>query len=202
MSKEISKRRATELAEAEGVVPRLISSAGEDAVARFVEFFTANIRNKNTRRAYFRNSLTFLRWCEKRGIKDLKLVKPVVVAAYVEQLQETLSKPSVKQQLATIRMLFDWLVVGQVIPTNPASSVRGPKHSVKKGKTPILSAEETRQLLDSIDVSTVIGMRDRAVIAAMVFSFSRVGAMLSMEVGDYFTQGRRAWVRLHEKGGK
>jgi site-specific recombinase XerD len=202
MSKEISKRRATELAEAGGGVPRLISSAGENAVARFVEFFTANIRNKNTRRAYLRNSLTFLRWCEKRGIKDLKLVRPVVVAAYIEQLQETLSKPSVKQQLATIRMLFDWLVVGQVISTNPASSVRGPKHSVKKGKTPILSAEETRQLLDSIDVSTAIGLRDRAIIAAMVYSFARVGAMLTMKVEDYYTQGKRGWVRLHEKGGK
>src|SRR4051812_16546752 len=202
MSKEISKRGTTELAEAGGGVPHLISSAGEDAVARFVEFFTANIRNKNTRRAYLRNSLTFLRWCEKRGINDLNLVKPVVVAAYVEQLQETLTKPSVKQQLATIRMLFDWLVVGQVIPTNPASSVRGPKHSVKKGKTPILSAEETRQLLDSIDVSTVVGLRDRAIIAVMTYSFARVGAMIGMKVEDYYAQGRRAWVRLHEKGGK
>src|SRR4051812_45539118 len=185
MSKEISKRGTTELAEAGGGVPHLISSAGEDAVARFVEFFTANIRNKNTRRAYLRNSLTFLRWCEKRGIKDLKLVKPVIVAAYIEQLQETLSKPSVKQQLATIRMLFDWLVVGQVVPVNPASSVRGPKHSGKKGKTPILSAEETRQLLDSIDVTHVVGLRDRAIIAAMVYSFARVGAMLVMKVEDY-----------------
>src|SRR4051812_17786547 len=202
MSKEISKRGTTELAEAGGGVPHLISSAGEDAVARFVEFFTANIRNKNTRRAYLRNSLTFLRWCEKRGIKDLKLVKPVVVAAYVEQLGETLSKPSVKQNLATIRMLFDWLVVGQVIPANPASSVRGPKHSVKKGKTPILSAEETRHLIDSIDVSTAIGLRDRAIIAAMVYSFARIGAMLTMRVEDYYTQGKRSWVRLHEKGGK
>ena len=202
MTREISKRATAELAEAGGGIPRLISSAGEDAVSRFVEFFTANIRNKNTRRAYLRNSVTFLRWCEKRGIKDLKLVKPVIVAAYVEQLQDTLAKPSVKQHLATIRMLFDWMVVGQVIPVNPASSVRGPKHSVKKGKTPILSAEETRQLLDSIDLSTVVGLRDRAIIAAMVYSFARVGAMLVMKVEDYYTQGRRAWVRLHEKGGK
>ena len=99
-------------------------------------------------------------------------------------------------------MLFDWLVVGQVVPTNPASSVRGPKHSVKKGKTPILSAVETRELLDSIDASTVIGLRDRAIIAAMVYSFARVSAMTSMKIADYYTQGRRAWVRLHEKGGK
>src|SRR5262245_7930051 len=147
MSEEISKSAATELADTDGI-PRLISSAGEDAITRFVEFFTADIRNKNTRRAYLRNSVTFLRWCEKRGIRDVNGVKLGVVAADPEQLQESLSKPFVKQQLATIRKLFDWLVVGQVIPTNPASSVRGPKHSVKKGKTPILSAEETRQLLD------------------------------------------------------
>src|SRR3954471_15696216 len=119
MSKEINKLATTELAEAGGGIPRLISSGGEDAVDRFVGFFTANIRNKNTRRAYLRNSVNFLHWCEKRGIKDLKLVKPVVVAAYVEQLQETLSKPSVKQNLATIRMLFDWLGVGQVFSPKP-----------------------------------------------------------------------------------
>src|SRR5207249_3592459 len=138
----------------------------------------------NTRRAYFRNAGQFLRWCETKGIQDLKLIKPVVVAAYIEGLQQTLAKPSVKQHLATIRMLFDWLVVGQVIPSNPASSVRGPKHVVKKGKTPILSADETRQLLDSIDLSTAIGVRDRAIIAVMVYSFARVNAMLSMRVGD------------------
>src|SRR5262249_31794012 len=179
-----------------------IAAAGEDAVTRFAEFFTANVRNRNTRRAYFRNAITFLRWCEDRGIRDLKSVKPVVVAAYVESLQAGLSKPSVKQHLATIRMLFDWLVVGQIIPSNPASSVRGPKHVVKKGKTPILSADETRQLLDSIDTSSVVGLRDRAIIAAMVYSFARVGAMLAMRVEDYYAQGRRAWLRLHEKGGK
>jgi site-specific recombinase XerD len=203
MSDEIVLSERVELVRAGGgTVPALIASAGEDAVTRFVEFFTANIRNKNTRRAYYRNAVTFLRWCEAKGIEDLKLVKPVVVAAYVEGLQQTLSKPSVKQHLATIRMLFDWLVTGQVIPTNPASSVRGPKHVVKKGKTPILSADETRQLLDSIDVSSVLGLRDRAIIAAMVYSFARVGAMLAMRVEDYYAQGRRAWLRLHEKGGK
>src|SRR3954447_17528165 len=203
MSREIVRVEKAELVEVSGgTIPALIAAAGEDAVTRFAEFFTANIRNKNTRRAYFRNAITFLRWCEERGVTDMKAIKPVVVAAYVEGLQATLARPSVKQNLATIRMLFDWLVVGQVIPTNPASSVRGPKHSVKKGKTPILSAVETRELLDSIDLSTPIGLRDRAIIAAMVYSFARVGAMLSMKVEDYYAQGRRAWLRLHEKGGK
>jgi site-specific recombinase XerC len=182
--------------------PTLILAAGDDVLIRFAEFFTAHIRNKNTRRAYHRNAVTFLRWCEESGIADLKQIRPVVVAAYVEGLQATLSKPSVKQHLASIRVLMDWLVVGQVVPVNPASSVRGPKHVVKKGKTPILDAGETRQLLDSIDVAHVVGLRDRAILAAMVYSFARVGAMLAMRVEDYYTQGRRGWLRLHEKGGK
>jgi site-specific recombinase XerD len=183
-------------------IPEIIATAGEDAVARFAEFFTANIRNANTRRAYFRNAASFLRWCEARGIDDLKLVKPIVVAAYVEELQLSLAKPSVKQHLASIRMLFDWLVTGQVVPVNPGASVRGPRHVVKKGKTPLLTAEETRQLLDSLDRTSVVGLRDRAIIAAMVYSFARVGAMVAMRVEDYYPQGRRMWLRLHEKGGK
>src|SRR5256885_16876780 len=104
--------------------------------------------------------------------------------------------------LAAIRMLFDWLVTGQVMPTNPAHAVRGPKHSVKKGKTSVLSAEEMGQLLASIDISTLIGLRDRALIALMGYTFARVGAAVAMQVEDYYIQKRRGWVRLHEKGGK
>jgi site-specific recombinase XerC len=99
-------------------------------------------------------------------------------------------------------MLFDWLVTGQVIAVNPAHAVRGPKHSVKKGKTSVLSAEEMRTLLDSIDASKLIGLRDRALIALMGYTFARVGAVVQMKVEDYYIQKRRGWVRLHEKGGK
>lgn len=125
------------------------------------------------------------------------------MAAYVEGLQKRVSAPTVKQNLAALRMLFDWLVLGQVLATNPANFVRGPKHSIKKGKTPVLTAEETRALLDSIDTSTVIGLRDRALIALMTYTFARVGAGAeNMRVEDVYVQGRRMWVRLHEKGGK
>jgi integrase len=99
-------------------------------------------------------------------------------------------------------MLFDWLTSGGIIDFNPSASVRGPKYSVKRGKTPVLTAEEARRLLDSIDTGSLIGLRDRALIALMVYSFARVGAALAMKVEDYFTEGRRAWFRLHEKGGK
>ena len=135
--------------------------------------------------------------------------------SYIEELLQTLSKPSVKQHLAGLRMLFDWLVVGHIMDVNPAHSVRGPKFSQKKGKTPVLAAEEARTLLDSIAVSRTVkkhgaeeeiadlaGLRDRALIGLMVFTFARVGAAIGMKVEDYFIQGRRGWVRLHEKGGK
>ena len=125
------------------------------------------------------------------------------VATWIEaQTQRGLAAPSVKQRLAAIRHLFDWLVVGQVVPVNPAASVRGPQHIVKSGKTPVLDPAEARALLDSIDATTPIGLRDRALIALMVYSFARVGAALGMKVEDVFMQNRRLWVRLREKGGK
>ena len=183
-------------------VPTLFARAGAQASIRFIEFFTANIRNPNTRRAYYRAVVELSDWCVSHGITELIDVEPVHVAAYVEQLQSSLSAPSVKQHLAAIRMLFDWLVVGQVMTTNPAAAVRGPKHSVRQGKTPVLTAEEARTLLDSIDVSTLIGLRDRAIIGLMTYTFARVGAMIKMLGEDYYIQGKRGWVRLHEKGAK
>jgi len=174
----------------------------DQAAKRVLEFFTANIRNPHTRKAYAKAAAEFAAWCEGHGIHRLDQVQPVHVAAYVEALQRRRAAPSVKQQLAALRMLFDWLVVGQVIPVNPASSVRGPKHSVKKGKTPVLSADEARTLLDVVDTTSAVGMRDRALIGLMVYTFARVGAALKMRVEDVYVQGRRAWVRLHEKGGK
>src|SRR5271157_2326004 len=116
------------------VLPALIAGAGDRAVRRFLEFFTVNIRNKNTRAAYARAAADFLGWCEGQGIAALGRVQPVHVAAYIELLQGKRSAPTVKQHLACVRMLFDWLVIGQVMPTNPAHSVRGPRHSVSKGR--------------------------------------------------------------------
>lgn len=183
-------------------LPALIASADDRAQLRFLEFFAANIRNPNTRRAYARGTGEFLAWCTRRGVLAIGAVQPLHVAAYIEELGRTYSAPTVKQQLAAIRHLFDWLVIGQVVPLNPAGSVRGPSHSVKRGKTPVLAADEARRLLDSIDVTTPAGLRDRALIALMVFSFARIGAALTMRVEDAYVQDRRLWVRLHEKGGK
>ena len=176
-------------------------SPSERAERRFWEFFTAHIRNRNTRLAYLAAVRRFAGWCECRGLA-LDQVEPVVVAAYVEQLTAARSPATVKQHLAALRMLFDWLVVGQVLPFNPASSVRGPRHVVKAGKTPVLSAKETRALLDGIDVTTLVGLRDRAFLGVLVYSFARVSAAVALRVADYYTQGPRSFFRLHEKGGR
>ena len=193
-SREIAGRSRDEL-----ILPALIAQAGDRAGRRFVEFFTAHIRNANTRRAYATAIARFLAWCEAGGIA-FHQVDAVVVAAFVEQHPG--SKPTVKQHLAAIRMLFDWLTTGGIIPFNPAASVRGPKYSARRGKTPVLRAFEARRLLDGIDVASPIGLRDRALIGLMAFSFARVGAALGMRVEDYYREGGQGWFRLHEKGGK
>jgi integrase/recombinase XerD len=176
--------------------------ARPETQARFRDFFTSEIRNPHTRRAYLEAVRQFAEFCAQIGITDLSHVQPVHVATFVELQLQSNSRPTVKQRLAALRMLFDWMVVGQVIPTNPAHAVRGPKHTQKKGKTPVLAPDEARQLLASIDTASLPGLRDRALIGVMVYSFARVGAVVAMRVEDYFVQRRRGWIRLHEKGGK
>jgi site-specific recombinase XerD len=183
-------------------LPALIHNAGPKAGLRFLEFFAAEIRNPNTRRAYYRAACDFFGWCEDFDL-GLARIGPVHVAAYIEKLQKELSRPSVKQQLAAIRMVFDYLVLGQIVPVNPAAAVRGPRYTTKRGKTPVLSSDEARQLLDSINVeNSIVGLRDRALIGLMVYTFARVGAATGMDVDDWYFQNRKWWVRLHEKGGK
>lgn len=186
---------------APNVVPALIADLGEEAAWRYVEFFTANIRNPHTRRAYARACARFFAWCDDRELIPAT-IRPHDVATYIEQLQAAVSASSVKQQLAAIRMLFDWLVIGQVVPTNPAAAVRGPKHAVKTGKTPVLEGAEWRKLLKSIPETTLLDLRDRALIATLTYSFARINAALKMKVEDLRARGAGWTVRLHEKGGK
>jgi len=194
----------SQLTSAGGILlaPAPISAIGERAAYRFLEFFTAQIRNPHTRRAYVKAVGDFCGWLQEAGIPSIAAVNSFHVAAYVELLGREHAAPTVKQRLAAIRMMFDWLATGGILPFNPATAVRGPRHSVKRGKTPVLAPEEARQLIDSIDITAPAGLRDRALIGLMVYSFARIGAALAMNVEDVYVQNRRLWVRLHEKGGK
>ena len=180
-------------------LPAVIVDAGPVAVERFLEFFAASVSNERTRSAYGRAVGQFLTWCAARGL-GLRAIAPLHVAAYIRTHPG--SAPTVKQHLAAIRVLCDWLVVHQVLPVNPAAAVRGPKHVVTKGATPVLTPAETRSLLDGVDAGSLVGLRDRALLSVMVYSFARVSAVVGMRRQDYFLQGTRGWLRLHEKGGK
>jgi len=139
------------------VVPALVAAAGERASRRFLEFFAANIRNPHTRRAYARAADEFLAWCAAVGMPSTGAVQTVHVATWIEAGTCELAVPNVKQRLAAIRHLFDWLVTGQVVPVNPAASVRGPRHVVTSGQTPVLDPLEARALLDNIDAQHIPG---------------------------------------------
>lgn len=184
----------------DGLLALFVSDA--NTAERVNEFFRTQIRNANTRKAYAGAAGNFAAWCAEHGIKELGQVRPVHVASYIEGLHKKIAAPSVKLHLAAIRMLFEYLVVSRVVSVNPASSVRGPRHVVKKGKTPVLTAEETRALFNKIDTSSPVGLRDRALIGLMVYTFARVGAAIQMRVEDVHVKDRRTWVRLREKGGK
>ena len=172
------------------------------AARRVLEFFTAQVNNDHTRKAYLNATRRFAAWCDRHGIGQLADVQAFHVAAFVKELQGEFTAPTVKQHLAALRMLFDWLVTGHVLDVNPAHAVRGPKYVVKKGKTRVLAADEARDLLDSIAIArksgteaeepALIGLRDRALIGVMTYTFARVNAVLQMKVKDYFVQGRRA----------
>jgi integrase/recombinase XerD len=208
-------------------VPAMVANAGNRASKRFLDFFAASIGNDNTRLAYYRAVCNLFAWLEQHGIGELADIEPFHVAAYIKALkvsdpghravkERTASRPTVKQHLAAIRMLFDWLIVGQVLAINPAHAVRGPKHVVKRGKTPVLTEQQARHLLESIkvkktvkrpdgseaEIPLLVGLRDRALIGVMVYTFARISAAVAMQVEDYFPNGKRWWVRLQEKGGK
>jgi integrase/recombinase XerD len=183
-------------------MPPLIARAGGHAEKRFIEFFAAQIRNRNTREAYLRAVRDFLGWAEdEAGLQDLLDIEPVHVAAWVELKTKSYEAQSVKAAArgaaASLR-----LVTGQVLSTNPASFVRGPKFSYAKGKTPILTPNEARRLIRAIRTDTLVGLRDRALIGLMIYTFARVSAAVAMNVKDVYQKQETLWVRLHEKGGK
>ena len=185
------------------LVPSLIHRDGAEASKRYLEFFAAQLRNPNTRAAYARAAARFFDWCQDAaGVDELVRIEPIHVAAWIERRAAEVSAPTVKQELAALRKLFGWLVVRQVLPSSPATYVRGPSHSVRIGSTPVLTVEQARVLLASIPEHTLSGQRDRALISLMIYSFARIGAALALDVGDLFREQHRLNIRLTEKGGK
>ena len=180
--------------------PALIGAVGERASYRFLEFFTANIRNPNTRRAYARVAVEFFDWLAARGVERSRRSKACMSPPISNSCRRR--APRRPRNCVGGVAASRWLVIGQIMPVNPAAAVRGPRHIVRRGKTPVLDPQEARQLIDAIVATTIIGLRVRALIGLMVYSFARIGAAIGMQVDDVYSQNRRLWVRLQEKGGK
>jgi integrase/recombinase XerD len=185
-------------------LPALVANAGGAAAFVWEEFFSGEIRNAHTRRAYVHAVRQFLAWAEGQGVDtpvELHRITPGMVGQYLDQLADA-SAPTKKQHLAALRGFFDKMVLRHVVILNPAASVRGPKHSTDQGKTPDITIDQARQLLRSIDLGHVVGLRDRAIIAVLIYTAARIGAVATLKLKSLEHDGSQWLLKFVEKGGK
>jgi site-specific recombinase XerD len=177
----------------------VLTRAGGNATFAADEFFKATLNNEHTRRAYGRIVNRFLVWCDEQGL-ELRQVTPGRAGEYLGSIEG--SAPTKNQALAGLRHFFDALVTRHAVPLNSFASVRGIKHAVIEGKTPEISIEQARKLFKSVDVSNVVGLRDRAVLGVLAYTGARVGAVAKLRLSDYRNLGEQRVLRFREKGGR
>ena len=180
-------------------VPALLARTGAAGHFAWDEFFSGQLRNKHTRAAYLHAVRRFLEWLEGRE-PDLARVTPGLVGRYFDDMAVAI--PTKKLHLAAIRRFFDLLVQRHVMVLNPAHSVRMERFSVTEGKTPAITTEQARRLLKSIECRTAADFRDKAVIATLIFTAARAGAVAKLRVRDLVDEGGQYALKFHEKGGK
>jgi integrase/recombinase XerD len=192
------RRRADD---AVGPPPAIITAAGGGAVFAWDEFFKGQLANAHTRKNYAHAVRHFLVWCDHPD-RQVPLVRiaPGDVGDYLASLQ--VATPTKKLRLAALRKFFDVLVVRHVVILNPAASVRAERYAVVEGKTPEISPKQARDLLKSVDASTIVGLRDRAIIAVLIYTAARVGAVAKLTLKSLKSDGTQYALRFSEKGGK
>jgi len=183
------------------LIPAALANAPERALNAFIEFFAATIPNANTRESYRRDVGRFFTWCEHRGF-DPMTVTPIHLSGYREDLRRDLAPPSVKRHFSSLRTLYAWWVEKGVLERNPVREVKTEKCSRTEGKTPAIDADDMHRLFASFNTESLVGLRDRALIGVMAYTFARVEAVVSLRVKDYAPLGRRSVLHLSEKGGK
>lgn len=187
------------VAKGDNRTPSLVVRSGAAAQFAWEEFIFGKIRNPHTRAAYERAIHQFLNHCE--GLKkELTTVSPRDVGSYLDGLDYA---PATKKlHLSAIRHFFDTLVTRHAVVLNPAASVRGERLQVVEGKTPEITVQQARQLMRDIDINSVVGLRDRAVIGILIYTAARVGAVSKLRRGDFYDTGEQFCLRFGEKGGK
>lgn len=183
-------------------LPAIIHRAGTNAVFAAKEFFFGTIRNEHTQRAYLHAVKRFLAWAEEHDGGELTQIAPWHVGQYFQELAKSTSIATRNQHLSALRHFFDGLVTRHAIVLNPALSVRGERYSVVEGKTPEIPIEEARKLLASLDISHVVGLRDRAMLAILIYTGSRAGAVATLKRSDFYHAGGQWMLHFSEKGGK
>jgi integrase/recombinase XerD len=183
-------------------MPAVLSRAGQAAIFAAEEFFFGKIRNEHTRLAYLRAVRMFLLWCEERSL-ELVRVTPKDIGQYMDGLKKrNLSVATRKQHLAGLRHFLDGLVTRHAILLNPALSVRGDRYQVIDGKTPEITVKGARELLQSIKTEKLVALRDRAIIAILIYTASRAGAVAKLRRGSFYHAGDQWMLHFEEKGGK
>ena len=189
----------TRLEHHEAPVPHLIAQAGPAGRFAWEEFVYGKIRNAHTRAAYERAIRRFLAYCDSLG-RQIHTVSPRDVGSYLDGLDYAAATK--KLHLSAIRHFFDVLVTRHVVMLNPAHSVRGERLQVLEGKTSEVTVRQARTLLRSIDRSHVVGLRDYAIIAILIYTAARVGAVAALRRGDFYDAGDQHCLRFTEKRGK
>lgn len=180
-------------------LPASIAAAGAAAGFAWEEFFLGQVSNPHTRTAYLRAVKRFLAWTESQGLELLRIT-PGMVGHYFNELP--LSIPSKKLHLAALRAFFDNLVQRHVLILNPAHSVRTERYSQVEGATPEITVEQARNLLKSIELHSIIDLRDRAIIAVLIYTAARAGAVAKLRLRDFAPEAGQYALRFAEKGGK
>lgn len=179
-------------------VPQLVQKAGPAGTFTWEEFFLARISNPHTRVAYERVIRRFLGWVESYAT-DLAQVTPAMVGVFLRELK--VSPPSQKLALSALRSFFQLLTERHLVVLNPAASVRSERFRVDEGRTPEITPLQSRTLLQSIDVTSIVGTRDKAVIATLIFTAARAGAVANLKRG-HLQQESGQWILLfREKNG-
>ena len=179
--------------------PAIVKEAGRSAEFAWEEFFQAELANAHTRKNYLHAVQRFLAWVEGRGL-ELPRITPGDVGEYLQALE--LGVPTKKLHLAALRRFFDRLVNRHACVINPAATVKAERYAVIEGKTPQIGLKEARTLLESIDVSNLVGLRDRAILAVLIYTAARVGAVAKLTLKSLKHDGTQYSLRFSEKGGK
>jgi integrase/recombinase XerD len=164
-------------------------------------FFTQHISNLHTRRTYLRAARYFCEWCETEGLDEIGHLYPAHFEAYLQRLLGRVSPITTTQHRSALHCLFIWLVKEQILAASPVSGGPGPQYPAIKIKTPVVTTQHIRRLLDSITLISPKDYRDRALIGIVVYCFARLNTALAMKVRDFFIKDRHTWVRLPGKGG-